>query len=105
MTIEQILQCLESVITYDKGEGVPIVQYDNQFLLDKEDIQTLLNYIIILKAEVESITGHYRNARDLCLRYQKRNNEVIEFIDSQSPDAGVCGKTIKEIILKGSDKS
>lgn len=45
MNKEEIIQCLKAVITYDKGEGVPIVQYDNQFLLDKEDIETLLDYI------------------------------------------------------------
>ena len=51
MTADEIIQCLECVSSYEKGPGVEITQYDNQFLLQKEDIDTLLAYIKELKGE------------------------------------------------------
>lgn len=65
MNKEEIIQCLKAVITYDKGEGVPIVQYDNQFLLDKEDIETLLDYINQLETNIkDSIESHKETIQD-----------------------------------------
>ena len=40
------------------------------------------------------------NLRNENLILRKRIIKAIEYINSQSPDAGVCGKTIKKI-LKG----
>ena len=49
LSIDELLQCLEAVSTYEKGEGTEIIEYDNEFLLSNEDIKNILNYIKKLK--------------------------------------------------------
>ena len=52
MDAYEILQCLEAVSQYEKGEGENIIQYENEFLLSNEDIKVLLKYIKNLQSKI-----------------------------------------------------
>ena len=51
LTIDDLLKVLEQVTSFDAGEPYNIECYGNQFLLRKEDIEMLLEYIKELKGE------------------------------------------------------
>ena len=51
MEINDLLKVLEQVASLDAGEPYKIECYGNQFLLRKEDIEMLLDYIKALKGE------------------------------------------------------
>ena len=53
MKIKNLLEVLRQVRTYDKGEKYKIDCYGNQFLLEKEDIDSLLDYINYLEGRVD----------------------------------------------------
>lgn len=53
MEIKHLLEVLKQVRAYDKGEKYKIDCYGNQFLLEKEDIDSLLDYINYLEDRVE----------------------------------------------------
>lgn len=54
MKVEEIIQCLEAVVDYEKGDGVPVIEYDNEFLLSNEDIKVLLEYIKKLQGDPDN---------------------------------------------------
>lgn len=64
MKVYEILQCLEAVSSYEKGEGENIVQYENEFLLSNQDIKVLLKYIKNLKSRFEKITDYLQQVHD-----------------------------------------
>lgn len=54
---------------------------------------------IIIKYDVEINRIHKENEQ-----LKQRIDKAINYINSQSPDAGVCGKTIKKILKGGSNE-
>lgn len=52
-TVQEIITVLEQVSSYDAGEPYKIECYGNQFLLQKDDIDTLLAYIKELEEKVK----------------------------------------------------
>lgn len=59
--------------------------------VNEEDIQNLIN---CYKKDIEYIMQLEKENKEL----KERINKAIEYINSQSPDAGVSGKHIKEIL-------
>lgn len=53
MKAYEILQCLEAVSEYEKGEGENIIQYENEFLLSNQNIKVLLAYIKNLQSKID----------------------------------------------------
>ena len=82
-----------------------IISRDKGFKISVSDIQPIDNYIekLIIKACKKTDKEVFEHILEQNIELQQRIDETIEFINSQSPDDGVCGKTIKKI-LKGSDK-
>lgn len=54
MTANEIIEVLKQVSSYDAGKPYKIKCYGNQFLLQKEDIDTLLNYIKRLETNIDT---------------------------------------------------
>ena len=78
--------------------------------INKIEVIEIINLIKDIEQEIEELKQErnqfkeYTNHNyDEGNKKQQRIDKAIEYINSQSPDAGVSGKRIKEI-LKGSDE-
>lgn len=83
--IDYIKHCGEHVELLMGGRGhSKTKQIIEQLQTEKEQLNSLVNSC---QQEIRSLKSTLA--------------EIIEYIKSQSPDAGVCGKTILQIIDKG----
>lgn len=73
----EILECLEAVSEYEKGEGENIIQYENEFLLSNQDIKVLLKYIKNLKSRFEKIEDYLHEVHDETQKGILSSNNLI----------------------------
>ena len=57
-----------------------------------------VNKIVELEQQLQMLTRLYQNEKDKNDTLKRIIKKIEEYIKSQSPDAGVCGKTILDLL-------
>lgn len=57
-----------------------------------------VNKIVELEQQLQMLTRLYQNEKDKNDTLNRVIKKIEEYIKSQSPDAGVCGKTILDLL-------
>lgn len=87
MKIEELIQCLEAVSEYEKGEGENIIQYENEFLLSNEDVKELLKYIKNKDNVIKEIREYLKLREDdnsMCSVCGVMSDRILEILDKEN---------------------